>query len=93
MRDTDAMFDEFAAAFQFPYYFGGNWAAFDECMADLSWLPARAYLTCIMSANEVGIDDDYDSFATLVKILNDVAKGWAGANPNLVTMDRELRLT
>ena len=31
-------FKEFSAAFQFPYYFGMNAAALDECLCDLSWL-------------------------------------------------------
>ncbi|MEV0332928.1 barstar family protein [Nocardia sp. NPDC050717] len=35
MRDIAALFDEFAAAFQFPYYFGANKDAFDECLRDL----------------------------------------------------------
>lgn len=40
MRTTTELFAEFAAAFQFPWYFGQNWAAFDECMTDLDdWLP------------------------------------------------------
>ena len=34
-RSVAAVFDEFAAAFQFPYYFGRNKDAFDECMRDL----------------------------------------------------------
>ena len=29
---------EFSAAFQFPWYYGENWNAFDECAADLDWL-------------------------------------------------------
>lgn len=35
MRTIQGIFDEFAAAFQFPYYFGENKDAFDECLRDL----------------------------------------------------------
>ncbi|MET9029811.1 barstar family protein [Nocardia sp. NPDC004168] len=35
MTTTARLFDEFAAAFQFPYYFGENKDAFDECLRDL----------------------------------------------------------
>ncbi|MFD4462370.1 barstar family protein [Nocardia sp. NPDC058480] len=35
MRTMAELFDEFAAAFQFPYYFGANKDAFDECLRDL----------------------------------------------------------
>lgn len=37
-RSVQSMLDEFSAALQFPYYFGDNWPAFDECMNDLDWL-------------------------------------------------------
>ena len=53
MRTLDALFDEMAAAFQFPYYFGENWDALDECLADLSWLPAAGYVILIRESSEV----------------------------------------
>lgn len=39
MLTEDQLFTEVSAALQFPYYFGENWPAFDECLADLEWLP------------------------------------------------------
>ncbi|WP_378737426.1 barstar family protein [Nocardia brasiliensis] len=35
MRTVKRVFDEVAAALQFPYYFGENKDAFDECLRDL----------------------------------------------------------
>ncbi|MFD6159516.1 barstar family protein [Nocardia sp. NPDC060256] len=35
MRTVARVFDEVAAALQFPYYFGQNKDAFDECLRDL----------------------------------------------------------
>jgi hypothetical protein len=47
MASYSDMFDEISAALQFPWYFGGNSAAFDECLADLSWLPPGRIAICI----------------------------------------------
>ena len=50
MRSYDGLFDEFAAAMQFPWYFGYNGNAFDECIADLSWIdPGAGYALVINS--------------------------------------------
>ena len=37
-KTEDDFFNEVSASFQFPLYFGENWAAFDECICDLEWL-------------------------------------------------------
>ncbi len=51
MKTVDGLWDEFAAAFQFPWYFGYNWAAFDECLGDdMDWLPLTGYVLGIMDA-------------------------------------------
>ena len=34
------LFAAFATSLNFPVYFGENWDAFEECLRDLSWLPA-----------------------------------------------------
>lgn len=47
------LFHEFSAALQFPYYFGENWNSFDECVNDLEWLPADAYILCISHSEQI----------------------------------------
>ena len=58
MRTVPALFDEFAAAWQFPYYFGGNKDAFDECLRDLDeWVgPAAGYVVVLRDAAELLAD-------------------------------------
>jgi hypothetical protein len=46
-RTVQGWFDECSAALQFPCYFGENWNAFDECITDLEWLPADAYVLVV----------------------------------------------
>ena len=31
-------------AMRFPDYYGANWDAFEECLTDLGWVPARGYV-------------------------------------------------
>lgn len=77
MMDLDSLFNEFAAALQFPYYFGENWAAFDECLADLEWVKADAYILIVTDLNSVLSKEDKGQFATLIDILQKVAGEWS----------------
>lgn len=45
--DEIAFFREFSAAMQFPWYFGENWAAFDECVCDLEWISFNRIIIAI----------------------------------------------
>lgn len=80
MLTEERAFDEFAAAFQFPYYFGENWDAFAECINDLSWLPASRYLTVVRDAH-LAMSQEQDRFATLVRILAEAGRSWAEVSP------------
>jgi hypothetical protein len=60
MRTVDALFNETAAAFQFPYYFGENWAAFSECLSDPSWLDSEHFVMIAMQAEQILADEPLD---------------------------------
>jgi RNAse (barnase) inhibitor barstar len=77
MQTTSALFDEVAAAFQFPDYFGENWNALDECLADLSWLPAKGYVMVVHDSTEVLVREDACEFSVFVRILARVAREWS----------------
>jgi RNAse (barnase) inhibitor barstar len=55
-RSTDGLFDELAAALQFPAYFGANWNALSDMLSDLRWLPAKEYLLVVEDADELLAD-------------------------------------
>jgi RNAse (barnase) inhibitor barstar len=70
------VFTEFARALGFPDYFGHNWDAMEECLADLEWLPAKGYVLLITDAQEV-IPDDEEEYETLLEILSDAGEAWS----------------
>ncbi|MGW1742861.1 barstar family protein [Nocardia sp. NPDC001965] len=58
MRTVAALFDEFAAALQFPYYFRPNKDAFDECLFNLEDLlgDATGYVVAVRDADRLLAD-------------------------------------
>jgi RNAse (barnase) inhibitor barstar len=75
-RTTAGLFAELAEVLEFPDYFGHNWDALEECLADLEWLPAKGYVLVFTDA-ELILPDDEDEFATLLEVLNDAGEAWA----------------
>ena len=83
MRTESQLFDEFAAALQFPYYFGENWNAFSECLADLSWLPATGHVLVITAPTDLLGQAPEDALSVLVRTLERVGAEWRRPNPPL----------
>jgi RNAse (barnase) inhibitor barstar len=69
------LFAEFAQALEFPDYFGHNWDAMEECLADLEWLPAKGYVLLITNAGDV-LPDNAEEYETFLEILRDAGEAW-----------------
>ncbi len=69
MRTANGVFDEFAAALQFPPYFGENWDALDECLNDLDWLQGEGAALFILDADQLLQDAPPDEGRILFEIL------------------------
>jgi hypothetical protein len=78
MGTVERLFDEFAAALQFPHYFGENWAAFDECFADMDWLPMNVgIVVVILEAELVLADDDKGELGVLRRTIERAADAYS----------------
>jgi hypothetical protein len=77
MQSWDTFFNESAAALQFPYYFGQNLNAFDDCLADLSWIKEGGYLIVILDSNEFLAKESDDDFALAIHHLRLAAGKWS----------------
>ena len=77
------LFAEFAQALEFPDYFGHNWDALEECLADLEWLPAKGYILLITDAGCVLPDED--EYETFLEILRDAGEAWGNGQAEMGT--------
>lgn len=74
-RTTRSLFDEFAAAFQFPEHFGDNWDAFNDCLTDLEWLRTdRGYVLVITEPDAMLAAERAKTLKTFVEILTDAVQ-------------------
>jgi RNAse (barnase) inhibitor barstar len=70
--------DQFAAAFQFPWYFGDNLDAFWDCMCDLSWLwPFTRISLVIFDANLFLSQERPVVAKKFIDLLSDVIQYWS----------------
>ncbi|MBB2974958.1 hypothetical protein FHX49_000499 [Microbacterium endophyticum] len=78
MRSRKGVLDEFAAALQFPLYFGDNEDAFDECISELETLPAgEGYVVTMTEPDQVLADEEALELEWLVCSLRAAAAEWA----------------
>lgn len=64
--------DALAKALAFPHWFGRNWDALEDCLADLSWNPAGGHLLLLTGAASLAKDDA----GILADILASSAESW-----------------
>jgi len=68
-----AVIERIAGALEFPQWFGGNWDALEDCLADLSWSSATGHVLLIEGAGELASDER----GILIDILASAAASWA----------------
>src|SRR4051794_17109325 len=74
MRSTAALMNEVSAALQFPHYFGENWAALDECLADMEWLlPSKGIVLVVRDAEQVLVNEDAEELEAFVAALRNAS--------------------
>src|SRR5262249_3024378 len=76
-RTVSHLFDECAAALQFPHYFGENWDAFNECLGDLEWLHGDAFVLFFADCQRLLDQEPLNELGTLLDVLENVAGEWA----------------
>ena len=76
-RTKSGLFDEFAAALQFPHHFGENWDAFDECITDLSWLSGDAYVFLFVGSIHLLDQEPADELKRLLTIMDKAGEEWS----------------
>src|SRR3954468_14606746 len=78
MRTVGQLFDELSAALQFPYYFGENWAAFDECLADMDWLPMNVgIVVAVLDSADLLADEPDVELGALVRAIANAGESYA----------------
>ena len=87
MRTVQCLFDEFSAALQFPFYFGNNGNALDECLADLSWMPATTYVLTILDSADF-LADEPAQLPLFVDAIDRVCAQWSTPVADGATWDR-----
>ncbi len=71
MRTKAGLLDEWAAAGQFPPYFGGTWDAFRDALAEV---PGRGAVFFVLEADQLLAEAPPPEAATLAAILGEVAE-------------------
>ncbi|MFC4602610.1 barstar family protein [Rhodococcus kronopolitis] len=85
MTTVAGVFDEFAAALQFPYYFGANKDAFDECLRDAAdWLGESAGLIVVVRGADDLLVAEPDELRWFAEAVEDRAAAHAAAPFRLI---------
>lgn len=77
MRSWENFINEVATALQFPWYYGENWPALDECINDLSWLHSDAYVMVVTNSEFILISENEDIRHAFGRLLVGTCEEWS----------------
>ncbi len=90
VRNKHELLERFARDLAFPDWFGSNWDALQDCLTDLSWLPAPGYVFVLAHCDEFR-EAAPDDFRILTQVLTAAADFWRSqAIPFRVLLDTDL---
>jgi len=74
-RDKDGLLAAIGRDMAFPEWYGRNWDALADCLADLGWRPAEGYLVLLEQVDRLHARAASDLAAAL-KIFEETAGAW-----------------
>ena len=74
--DKQTLLARIAGALGFPQWFGYNWDALFDCLADLGWRPAAGFVLIFEHSAELERNEP-EVFDTAFAIFEDAAAAWA----------------
>ena len=74
VADKETLLERLAQGLAFPDWFGGNWDALEDCLADLSWRAGTGHALLLEHHGELPADD----VGVLIEVLRAAAEHWAG---------------
>ena len=74
-KNKELFLHDIAVALRFPFYFGNNWDALDECLCDLEWLHFRKIMIVIENFTCFLLDNPIDK-DICIECMNEAAEYW-----------------
>lgn len=90
-KSLSSLFDEWAAAMQFPIYFGENIHAFVDCLRDLPRTDPADHIIIIINSSEL-LEDDSQCLSDFYEIITNIPKDWQRIFPEHSTMQFKMVL-
>ncbi len=75
VRNKTKLLDAIGRAMQFPEWFGHNWDALLDCLADLGWIPAEGYVVILEHCDGIHGHAEADFVQTL-QVFENAANEW-----------------
>lgn len=75
VRSKEKVLGLLSQCLRFPDYFGWNWDALEECLQDLSWLPANAQIVIVHEALPFGVGENRQIYCDILRAATQRADG------------------